>query len=451
MIDPPMMTDEDDLDSEDYMQSGLESYFVTQFGEGDLTGSSWENAMDVTAFRKLITGSTDLSKSTIYISQGKYVMAEEEGMGPVVRKNIKAIRGGYSPFSEGTDVSLRDISAYQTIFSGDVNGNKKADAGDCSLLYIRKGNVLVEGVTFQYGYVAQKSISVENFNSGIFLNGSISNTELELRDCTIRDCISDVTTTTKHGGAALFLESGLAKLHNVRMIDNTSNGRGGAIRVNTNTAVVMLDACLLSGNAQTTSWGNGIQLSSGFICINNSTFVNNAGSGAALNGGGSFLVVSSTLVGNSSDAYGAFRCETSAGGDTKLINNVLVCQSSSSPSFILNGSGKEAFTLGYNVYQHLSGFSMGSLDTQYTGTLSGNISSEGAYTWSVGEIASLSHFATSSVVIDAAKSFNPATSPITALGEKFVEWVGDEGFAVDMRGSSRNSQKLQPGAYDAGL
>ena len=36
MIDPPMMTDyDDDLDEEVIMQKGLESYFVTQFGEGE--------------------------------------------------------------------------------------------------------------------------------------------------------------------------------------------------------------------------------------------------------------------------------------------------------------------------------------------------------------------------------------------------------------------------------
>ena len=48
MIDPPLMTDyDDDLDEEVIMQKGLESYFVTQFGEGEMDGSSWEQALDV--------------------------------------------------------------------------------------------------------------------------------------------------------------------------------------------------------------------------------------------------------------------------------------------------------------------------------------------------------------------------------------------------------------------
>ena len=75
------------------------------------------------------------------MSQGKYVMSEESGLGVIIRKNVKAIKGGYSQFSEGTDVSVRDIDAYVTVISGDVNGNKQADAGDC---WSRKGLSLLK-------------------------------------------------------------------------------------------------------------------------------------------------------------------------------------------------------------------------------------------------------------------------------------------------------------------
>ena len=58
MVDPPMITDyDDDLDEEVVLQKGLESYFVTQFGEGDMDGTSWDQAMDVAGFRKLLSGS----------------------------------------------------------------------------------------------------------------------------------------------------------------------------------------------------------------------------------------------------------------------------------------------------------------------------------------------------------------------------------------------------------
>lgn len=75
-------------------------------------------------------------------------MSEESGLGVIVRKDVKAIKGGYSQFSEGTDVSARDIDAYVTVISGDVNGNKQADAGDCGLLLVKKGHIAIEGLLF---------------------------------------------------------------------------------------------------------------------------------------------------------------------------------------------------------------------------------------------------------------------------------------------------------------
>ena len=122
------------------------------------------------------------------MSQGKYIMSEESGLGVIVRKDVKAIKGGYSQFSEGTDVSARDIDAYVTVISGDVNGNKQADAGDCGLLLVKKGHIAIEGVTFQYGYVSEADASATECGSGIYVSGSASDTSIELTDCVIRDC-----------------------------------------------------------------------------------------------------------------------------------------------------------------------------------------------------------------------------------------------------------------------
>ena len=297
MIDPPMMTDyDDDLDEEVIMQKGLESYFVTQFGEGEMDGSSWEQALDAAGFRKLLSGSIDLSKSTIYMSQGKYIMSEESGLGVIVRKDVKAIKGGYSQFSEGTDVSARDIDAYVTVISGDVNGNKQADAGDCGLLLVKKGHIAIEGVTFQYGYVSEADASTTECGSGIYVSGGAGDTSIELTDCVIRDCKSGVTTSAKQGGPAVFVLSGQVRLNKVSLLDNTAAGRGGAVRCSSKTAVVFMNGCLLKGNSHNGSWGNGIQMSEGHICINNTTLIENMGTGAALNGGGSILLTNNTII-----------------------------------------------------------------------------------------------------------------------------------------------------------
>ena len=57
----------------------------------------------------------------------------------------------------------------------------------------------------------------------------------------------------------------------------------------------------------------------------------------------------------------------------------------------------------------------------------------------------IDEFATRQAVIDAVKSFD------VTVGQQFVDWVGEEGFGVDQRGAIRNANKMQPGAYDAGL
>lgn len=452
MIDPPVMTDyDDDLDEEIIMQEGLESYFVTQFGEGEMNGSSWDQALDAAGFRKLLSGSVNLSKSTIYMSQGKYVMSEESGLGVIIRKDIKAIKGGYSQFSEGTDVTKRNVDTYVTVISGDVNGNKQADAGDCGLLLIKKGLIAIEGVTFQYGYVSEADASTNECGSGIYMTGNANDTSIELVDCIVRDCKSAVTTALKQGGAAVFILSGQVRLNNVKLLNNVSMGRGGAVRCNSKTAVMFLNKCMLKGNSHSGSWGNGIQMSEGHICMNNTTILENMGTGAALNGGGSFLLVNSTIVGNESDSHGAVRCETGIGDDTKFINNLLISENLSAPSFNLNGNNKEAFSMGYNVYQRVAGITMNAFDTAYPNALNGALTEDGVYEWNLKQISLIAGYATHQAVIEVAKSFNPVNSPIVHLGEEFVRWTGEGAFGIDQRGETRNPEKMQMGAYDAGL
>mgnify|MGYP000009493087 FL=1 len=455
MVDPPMITDyDDDLDEEVVLQKGLESYFVTQFGEGDMDGTSWDQAMDVAGFRKLLSGSIDLSKSTIYMSQGKYVMSETGGLGVIIRKDIKAIKGGYSLLSEGTDLTNRRIDTYKTVISGDVNGNNQADSGDCGLLLVKGGIIGIEGVTFQYGYLSNNDAKSNECGSGIYINGNVNSTSVELTDCIIRDCKTEAVNGQGGvaGGTAILIASGSSKLNNVKFLDNAADSRGGAIRCNSNKAVVFMNNCLITVNSVRELFGVGIQISSGHICMNNTTIVGNPGKGAALNGGGSFMLANSTIVGHDIDQeYGAFRCETSIDGDTKFINNLLISENSTAPSFILNGANKEAYSMGYNLYQRVNNFTMGVSDTAYPTLVNGNLTEEGVYKWNIDQIGQVGGYATKQAVINAVKSFNPAASPMVNLGEVFVEWMGEDAFGLDQRGVTRNPDKMQMGAYDAVL
>lgn len=283
------------------------------------------------------------------------------------------------------------------------------------------------------------------------MSGSASDTSIELTDCVIRDCKSGVTTSAKQGGPAVFVLSGQVRLNKVSLLDNTAAGRGGAVRCSSKTAVVFMNGCLLKGNSHNGSWGNGIQMSEGHICINNTTLIENMGTGAALNGGGSILLTNNTIIGNANDSHGAVRCETGVGGDTKFINNLLISENPSAPSFNLNGSNFEAFSKGYNVYQRVTGITMSASDTAYPNQVNGALNEEGVYVWDLNQIGSVKGYATRQAVIEVAKSFNPVASPITNLGEAFVEWIGEDAFGIDQRGVTRNANKMQAGAYDAVL
>ena len=83
--------------------------------------------------------------------------------------------------------------------------------------------------------------------------------------------------------------------------------------------------------------------------------------------------------------------------------------------------------------------------------MNGALNEEGVYVWDLNQIGSVKGYATRQAVIEVAKSFNPVASPITNLGEVFVEWIGEDAFGIDQRGVTRNVNKMQAGAYDAVL
>lgn len=78
-------------------------------------------------------------------------MSETGGLGVIIRKDIKAIKGGYSLLSEGMDLTKRSIDTYKTVISGDVNGNNQADSGDCGLLLVKGGLLGLKELLFNMG------------------------------------------------------------------------------------------------------------------------------------------------------------------------------------------------------------------------------------------------------------------------------------------------------------
>lgn len=448
MVPPPSASSgDDDLDDEDFGGKKETAIFVTPFGEGEMNGSSWDNAIDADSFLSLLSDPTDLSKAKIYLSEGDYYMSSGSVFGPEIRKKIGAVMGGYSIMSKGTDVSARDVVKHATVFSGDVNKNNRADEGDCGLLCVLGGTSSFDGIIFRNGYINEKTASSQKSGAGVFVDGD-ADTWVEFVNCRFEDCESAATTPSYTGGAAVYVKAGQARLKACELTGCSGASRGGALRCNNDKAILFLDQCSIHGNSVKYDWGSGLQLSSGTICVNNSTFCSNVvgwqGSGGTVNGGGAMLVLNSTII--SDDTTAGIRCESDARNGSFFANNISL-NTNGAPGFLLNGSGRVAVSGGHNIFNKVAGeLQSATSDVTYDTDLKNFGSLEdGAYVWNNAKV-SLATYATAAEIDGYAREFSPVICPVAEIGKVFAEWC--DGFAVDGRGKARNPEKLLPGAYD---
>ena len=448
MVPPPSASSSDDsLDDEDFGGNKETAIFVTPFGEGEMDGSSWENAFDADTFLGLLSDQTDLSKAKIYLSEGDYYMSSGSVFGPEIRKKIGSVMGGYSIMSKGTDVSARDVVNHATVFSGDVNKNSRADEGDCGLLCVYGGTSSFDGITFRNGYISEKTASAKKSGAGVFVDGDVE-TWVEFVNCRFENCVSAATTNGIAGGAAVYVISGQARLKDCELSGCSGVSRGGALRCNNDNAILFLDKCNVHGNSVRSDWGSGLQLSSGTICVNNSTFcsntVGNQGAGGTVNGGGAMLVLNSTII--SDDTTAGIRCESDSRNASFFANNISL-NTNGAPGFLLNGNGRVATSGGHNIFNKVAGeLQSATSDVTYDTDLKNFGTLEnGAYIWDKAKV-SLATYATAAEIEGYAREFKPVICPVAEIGKVFAEWC--DGFAVDGRGKSRNPAKLLPGAYD---
>ncbi len=448
MVPPPSASSSDDsLDDEDFGGNKETAIFVTPYGEGEMDGTSWDNAIDADTFLSLLSDQTDLSKAKIYLAEGDYYMSGGSVFGPEIRKKIGSVMGGYSILSKGTDLNSRDVANHTTVFSGDVNKNKRADEGDCGLLCILGGTSSFDGIVFRNGYINEKTASSQKSGAGVFVDGD-ADTWVEFVNCRFEDCVSAATTPGYAGGAAVYVKAGQARLKACELTGCSGVSRGGALRCNNDKAILFIDQCSIHGNSVKYDWGSGLQLSSGTICVNNSTFCSNVvgwqGSGGTVNGGGAMLVLNSTII--SDDTTAGIRCESDSRNASFFANNISL-NTNGAPGFLLNGNGRVAVSGGHNIFNKVAGeLQSATTDVTYDTDLKNFGSLEdGAYVWDNAKV-SLATYATAAEIDGYAREFSPVICPVAEIGKVFAEWC--DGFAVDGRGKARNPEKLLPGAYD---
>lgn len=427
----------------------LAAYYVKEQPAGNATGMDWDNAMGVDALRNLLqtNGNSDISNANavkldgkkIYVAAGSYEMAKENSGVKIeysgYSKQVEiTIEGGYDPLSTGTDLTKRDISKHTTAFVR--NAGSGASATSNSLLVLgNQTNIIFDGCTFNGQYGLNDAGSVR----AVFVAAGGGDATLQLNNCVIKNFNRGSDGGTD-GGAAVKVSKGRVLLNDVEMVNNKATGRGGAITTTAANSFLFMNNCLLHENYAPTAWGTAIHAGNGYVCMNNVTVLGTTATGGnsiTVNGDAYFMLANTTIVGNSGNPNGVFR----AGGRASTVVNSLFAKGAGSRTIYAGNitSG------GYNVYQAAdAGWGAVSTDTDYSSqTLPAATLTDGVYQWTV--TAAIDEFATKQAVIDAVKSFD------ATVGQQFINWVGENGFGVDQRGVARNVNKMQAGAYDAGL
>lgn len=427
----------------------LAAYYVKEQPAGNATGMDWDNAMGVDALRNLLqtNGNSDISNANavkldgkkIYVAAGSYEMAKENSGVKIeysgYSKQVEiTIEGGYDPSSTGTDLTKRDVRKCTTAFVR--NSGSGASATSNSLLVLgNQTNIIFDGCTFNGQYGLSDAGSVR----AVFVAAGGGDATLQLNNCVIKNFNRGSDGGTD-GGAAVKVSKGRVLLNDVEMVNNKATGRGGAITTTAANSFLFMNNCLLHENYAPTAWGTAIHAGNGYVCMNNVTVLGTTATGGnsiTVNGDAYFMLANTTIVGNSGNPNGVFR----AGKNASLVVNSLFAKGAGNRTIYAGNitSG------GYNVYQAAdAGWGAVATDTDYSSqTLPAATLTDGVYQWTV--TATIDEFATKQAVIDAVKSFD------ATVGQQFINWVGENGFGVDQRGVVRNVNKMQAGAYDAGL
>ena len=319
-------------------------YFVKPVVSGNGNGLSWENAMGMADFLKMIRqkngtqaesdeNADNVDDRDFYFIGGTYsvenIKVEYSGYGSRVKFRV---HGGYDPASKGTDVSSRNA---ETVFDGS-GSNRFFTLGN-------QTELTFDGITF----ANLKGNGNQEGCIQIAAGGS-GDARVNLTDCTFRKC-------TGSGGQnpILMVRKGLAKLNNVTFDGcRADGGVRGLIRLAQKESRVYLNACTFINN---TFGGGGFGLLvhlndfGGNVCFHNVTFAgNDAGCGATgvINGTGGMLIASSTIV--ASNANPAIRCESDPKSGSRLVNSLII-QEQDRTAIDMSSSGRKLKSIGYNV------------------------------------------------------------------------------------------------------
>lgn len=217
-------------------------YYVSVDGSGEKNGSSWENAI---AFTEMYSNINTKYKNgdVFYFQGGTYVPSDAIG----ITKGYTFI-GGFPSTMKGTN---HELPSYPSVTPTVFNGENK------------KSGLLTFGTDGTSGWSITSSVRIQGieFTGVSIVKGGKNQSALKLircKDVQVENCrfyenVSKADKTVGDtGGPASLSVSSIVVFRNCQFFKNSSNGRGGAVKLKgtvTGVGETTFDGCLFKENS----------------------------------------------------------------------------------------------------------------------------------------------------------------------------------------------------------
>lgn len=246
-------------------------FYVSAEAKGRKDGSNWDNAAGLTELNALLAKGAVMN---VYMSAGTYSV--EEALVSEAEGADFSVYGGYSADAKAASLSGRDVKANATVFDG---------GGKSQIWLTKKGNVLLDGLTFQNGY--------NDADNGGALSFSGTNVTGKVVGCSfVGNKVTDGTNNTKGlSGGAIHVGEANVTVENCSFSKNYGRN-GGSLYSDKAKAQLTVKGCTFTED-YTYNTGGSINNSNGTQTIEDCTFTrcyNQVGTGGAIHINGASAV-----------------------------------------------------------------------------------------------------------------------------------------------------------------